>query len=395
MAWEPGKVETYLTREQLYALVWAEPVRTIAQQLGISDVALAKTCRKHDVPVPSRGYWAKLEAGKPVERFRLHPSDLYTHNYIRLWSNPEVGMAERAKALAAELPVASVEELRDRLAARLGKVTAPATFRDAHRAIRALVDRDEALRRDPNGWRTPVFGSPYQQRRLRILNGLFLGMAKVRGVGRISGYEGSTIRLEIGPHHLDATLGIARRRGAEKFAPVWSRDANPERLVFAIETRDMRIDAATSWRDEDDIPLESQLTEIVIGLGVAAETMHREGRRLHQEWLVQHEAEKIEAARKRKIEEERRLRQEREAAEKARHDALLRDAEDLGKAERLRAYVDFVLASPPAGISREALAEWGGYVRRQADRIDPRTSGRLVASINEACRAQSQATEVE
>lgn len=55
-----------LTREELYALVWASPMTRVAKQFGLSDVALHKICRKHDVPTPPQGYWAKKEFGKPV-----------------------------------------------------------------------------------------------------------------------------------------------------------------------------------------------------------------------------------------------------------------------------------------------------------------------------------------
>lgn len=42
-----------LTRAQLYQLVWSEPMRTLAKHIGISDVAVAKHCRKSGVePVP-------------------------------------------------------------------------------------------------------------------------------------------------------------------------------------------------------------------------------------------------------------------------------------------------------------------------------------------------------
>ena len=34
------------TREALYELVWAKPMPTVAAELNISDVALAKRCRK-------------------------------------------------------------------------------------------------------------------------------------------------------------------------------------------------------------------------------------------------------------------------------------------------------------------------------------------------------------
>lgn len=55
-----------MTRSDLYALVWKKPVRVLAPMLGLSDVGLAKLCRRHEVPVPGRGFWAKKAAGRAV-----------------------------------------------------------------------------------------------------------------------------------------------------------------------------------------------------------------------------------------------------------------------------------------------------------------------------------------
>ena len=52
-----------LTRSELYDMIWEEPVTKVATELEISDVAVAKICRKHNIPVPGRGYWAKVAAG--------------------------------------------------------------------------------------------------------------------------------------------------------------------------------------------------------------------------------------------------------------------------------------------------------------------------------------------
>jgi hypothetical protein len=47
------------SREELYAAVWAEPISRLAARLGLSDVGIAKACRKLAVPRPPRGYWAR------------------------------------------------------------------------------------------------------------------------------------------------------------------------------------------------------------------------------------------------------------------------------------------------------------------------------------------------
>jgi len=56
--------ETSPSREELFAMVWECPAKEVARELGISDVALGKMCRKLQVPKPPRGYWAKMAAGR-------------------------------------------------------------------------------------------------------------------------------------------------------------------------------------------------------------------------------------------------------------------------------------------------------------------------------------------
>lgn len=56
-----------ISREDLYRLVWTTPTVEVAKILGISDVAVGKRCKKLNIPKPSRGFWAKVQAGKDVE----------------------------------------------------------------------------------------------------------------------------------------------------------------------------------------------------------------------------------------------------------------------------------------------------------------------------------------
>jgi len=50
-----------LTREQLYTLVWAEPMIKVVARYGVSSSYMARVCTLLNVPRPERGYWAKLE----------------------------------------------------------------------------------------------------------------------------------------------------------------------------------------------------------------------------------------------------------------------------------------------------------------------------------------------
>jgi hypothetical protein len=50
-------------REEIYQKVWEQPMLRVAEEYGVSSVALGKTCKKLSVPVPGRGHWAKLAHG--------------------------------------------------------------------------------------------------------------------------------------------------------------------------------------------------------------------------------------------------------------------------------------------------------------------------------------------
>ena len=46
----------------LATLVWEKPTTLIAKDLGVSDTAVSKYCKKHCITKPPRGYWAKTRA---------------------------------------------------------------------------------------------------------------------------------------------------------------------------------------------------------------------------------------------------------------------------------------------------------------------------------------------
>jgi hypothetical protein len=67
-----------ITRKDLYNLVWSEPMIHVAKRYRISNVGMAKICRKHNIPRPPRGYWAKKEFGMaPAKTPLKNPGNNY------------------------------------------------------------------------------------------------------------------------------------------------------------------------------------------------------------------------------------------------------------------------------------------------------------------------------
>jgi hypothetical protein len=66
-----------LDRRALYERVWAEPVDSLAATWGLSGRGLAKVCQRMGVPVPPRGYWAKVQSGARGRRLPLKGTGAY------------------------------------------------------------------------------------------------------------------------------------------------------------------------------------------------------------------------------------------------------------------------------------------------------------------------------
>lgn len=56
-------VETKISRQHLYDLVWSRPIRKIAEQLDTPYARLLRACNEANIPKPPIGYWVKSRHG--------------------------------------------------------------------------------------------------------------------------------------------------------------------------------------------------------------------------------------------------------------------------------------------------------------------------------------------
>lgn len=112
-----------VTRDQLYAEVWAEPATKVAARYGISSTALAKICRKLGVPTPDRGYWALHAVGKAPVTPKLAPPSRGTVLAHDIVQRPPSAVANTTSTTGLEIEVpetlTSPHSLTTRLAAHL------------------------------------------------------------------------------------------------------------------------------------------------------------------------------------------------------------------------------------------------------------------------------------
>jgi hypothetical protein len=173
-----------MTREELHALVWSLPMRTLAHARGISDVALAKQCRSLNVPVPPREWWARKEAGRPVTMqplptLPIAAGDRYFPALDRQSGAGKTSAPATESSNGSEAPAPPV--FRDMAAVTreikttIGTIRVPPALTNPHPVVVRLLKQDaeraanQAGKRYVSDWDGPKFATPIQQRRLRNL----------------------------------------------------------------------------------------------------------------------------------------------------------------------------------------------------------------------------------
>jgi len=386
-----------LCRQELYDLVWSTPMKTLAAQFGISDAGLKKTCARAAIPAPDRGYWAKKAAGKETFQVALpkRAPGMSDEVVVARGSNYWYYDATDQNLLEPlpsppEFPE-PIEEVRERIAAVVGVVTVPRKVKRWHPAIDDLLQEDERRREQQrvatyqSSWNNPLFDSPFERRRLRILNAVFLAVGRINGKPTISRHEPRSIHVSFYQQHVGITL---------------DKPAQPRRGHVATKQRGLNDDAKLSlsilhsrgsgekratWQDDDGSKLEARMTEIAVELILTAELQYREGAIHQYEWRVKRRTELEEKERQRKIEAERAERARLRRMEQARIDRLLKDAAAFQQANEIRKYVEALrsVRSSRELSSWEDFEQWSEWALAQADRIDPAIGGAFLAAIQD------------
>ncbi|MDQ3349369.1 MAG: hypothetical protein M3545_15550 [Acidobacteriota bacterium] len=155
------------TRRALYDLVWSEPMQAVAKRFSLSDRGIAKICAAANIPVPTRGYWAKLQAGKEVQRQPLPARALGQSDEISFgrgaWPNSNDSDRELLASPIPPLPVfePEMDVVRLQAIALVRKALLP--LRDTHgwhSQVGKLLAADEERARKQRASPYPSTGSP-------------------------------------------------------------------------------------------------------------------------------------------------------------------------------------------------------------------------------------------
>lgn len=381
-----------LTREQLYELVWQEPMVVVAKRFSLSDVGLKKICAKADIPVPPRGHWAKLEARKRIFQPALPPRPPGMAADITVGKSEPYNWQRTQEELLGPLsPPPTFDEpidtVRERVRKQIGRVRVPRDLSDQHAAIARLLREDQERVTKQNAssliysWEKPLFDNPEARRRLRILNGLFLAVARAGA----RGYFGDKAALEPGvavyDHHIRLKLEAIQEQRRKTNSPPAPRRKRPKLRLSILNGFS---DQGGRYWDDGDTLLESRIAEIAVEVIVAAEESHRAQCQRMFYWRVERKRELEEELRRQQIEAERKELERQVRLAQERIDRLLAQAAAFTNANAIRAFVASVCSQAvTAHVDPHTLDAWRIWALQQADQLDPVASGSCWAEVTQ------------
>ena len=377
-----------IKRQELYDLVWSQPMSKLAVRFGMSDVALKKHCARAGIPTPDRGYWAKKESGKPTIQVALPRRPPGMSEEVFGSGGNYAHRSRTEEEVLASVPSApefseSIDSVKEWIVKEVGKISVPREIRVWHPAIERLLKEDDKRREEQRtkgySWIKPLFESPFEQRRLKILNSVFFGTGKMSGRPRISK---DARDISIGFHDSWVLIGLDRLKPSGRGGGQSQDDQNP-RLCLGIRKDYSSDTAVTSWADDEDGRLERKLTQIVIEIILRSEIENRERAVRSYEWRVKWKAQIEEERKQRKIKAEREEKERQVRLEQARIDRLMSDAAAFKRAAEIRRYVESIRATISADLQTDMhrFEAWSQWALAQADRIDPSLERRYLNSM--------------
>lgn len=368
-----------LTREDLHSHVWAEPMRTVAKRFGMSDVGLAKHCKRMKVPVPGRGYWAKKAAGKKVRTTALPlvpPHDSVTPRAMQLHppppSEPSPVPQPVADQVAFEADPANAMKVAD-------------TLRSPHPLVRSTMQALEgAGKKDAeyvSNWHmrhVDIEVTKGQMRRaLRIADALLKGFDR-RGwkVSLGGGTERDDRKTWVTLLGQRIPFGIR-----EPLKKVLNEPAQPRRLsdgqwytphqskyrdepsgkLALVLRNSWGHSVSRSWPDLPSQRVEDRLSEFVVAIVAEAHELNERAARFAVEDRKRQEAELLRAAE-----------QHRREAEIARREALAKQASRWDQSRLLKEYIRAARLVAAATEDRDSeVLGWLEWAETYANALDP------------------------
>lgn len=164
----------------------------LAKEFGLSDVALHKICRKHEVPTPPAGYWAKKAHGKPVTTTPLPTRSEDNGRYHIIIHEGASSVESEAAAVARARVHEAIISQPERV---VGQPEDPILQRTIVELSKARADKSGLARVEGKKAITVIVRPESASRAQQILE-LLVSSARAAGVTLVEGKQGAVWKVE-------------------------------------------------------------------------------------------------------------------------------------------------------------------------------------------------------
>lgn len=351
-------------------------MRRLAEEYGLSDVGLAKVCRRHKIPRPGIGYWAKKEFGKAPRRTPLPKCSEQSLQSITLrvvhyqsWAEIEAQFGDEIKELLGR--ARALPEIKVPASLRRPHVLVEATRKSYLHAKKASEYEYGCSRNNKEEILDLSVTHRNVPRALRFFNSL------IRAIEKTGGSVESTRHGWRQDARTTVTLCGEKAASIRVRELLRRQDSEPGsyQKYDYVPTGQLVLDHGPSsyesphCKDGKTAKIEDKINGTIIWWARKLGWERLQRRKREEEERVQRERE---LERKRVREDfERRQREERERVDK-----LLADVSGSHQSRIIRDYVEVVRqqALGNGGIEEGSdLERWIAWARQQADRLDPLT----------------------
>ena len=378
---EPNRYE----RNKLYNEVWTEPCTKVAAKYGVSDVMIHKICKSLEIPVPPRGYWAKIAAGQKIKET---PLPEYNGKEVII-GNKKLSDSEKAISNAADKTLSFLNEVeRNDLLTTAMNLNVEDEEKRLHQVLRNHKARyKEWKRKNPRDDHASLKKDRYRRipegepelwtdvsemilpRIYHILNTIF------KAVKLLGGDINEDLSMNIRGENVCVYFSESQRSTAHiltskekkqleeyqsrKSLYLWSEPRFRKYDYIPTGKLTLTVPYCGIFRDSNNHKIESRLGEVLIALYAESEVVRNDR-------LAREERARI-------AEEERKQKErvrERYNEEVEKYEALENEAMDYQMANMIRNYVLAVESQNKESQNDE----WIKWAKAKADWIDPTVS---------------------
>lgn len=380
-----------LSRRQLYDLVWSKPILSLAKEYGFSDVGFSKICRRHNIPLPPRGYWAKISAGLQVAK----PALPNPHREGPVYIPPRKSITdeeslEKKKVLAQEK--SEVE--------KIGVISVPAQITSPHKVTQNTQRHfEKIIKKIDHTQKSNSLPRDYYS----VINSIYRGRIQCKQTGcfNVAVSEGLVERALI---FLDTLVKELEKNGFKIQAVKAKEDQSPVVAIKDNEVITFLVSEGYKYQVIDDSPKKTELERLLypdkmpvatgkLTFSVYAAETHlgrnwTDGKRLIELELPtiihefinlvprQKQARIDELARQERRKEEARIFRERESQryfEQSIYEEALRESEIFKVHKQLETYLNYLEVQylEHYGAFNEQSLAWFSTARKIADAKNP------------------------